>query len=77
MKNNLPPQVKKYFWGDDLEQLSWDSHKQYIIQTLLEKGDEQSISWLLQKIELSQIKHMLPQLKLEPKSQNFWQIYLS
>lgn len=72
MKNALPPQAKKYFWGDDLDQLNWDDHKQYIAQTLLNKGDTKSISWLLQTAGSEQIKNMLPQLKLEPKSKNFW-----
>lgn len=73
----LPSRVKKYFWGDNLDQLNWRQHKQYISQTLLDKGDVESISWLFNKIDLDQIKEMLPSLKLSPKSLNFWKLYLS
>ncbi len=74
---NLSPQIKKYFWGDDLEQLSWENHRQYIIQTLLEKGDRESISWLMTKASSKELLKTLPQIKLSPKSKNFWKIYLS
>jgi hypothetical protein len=77
MANTIPTQVKKFFWGDDLSQLSWQSHRQYIIQTLLNKGDEKSISWLLQKTGSKQLKNMLPKIKLDPKSANFWSLYFS
>ncbi len=76
MVDTIPSQAKKYFWGDDLSQLSWQKHKQYIVQTLLNKGDEKSVSWLLKKAGTTQIKNMMPHLKLEPKSQNFWSLYL-
>ena len=77
MVNSIPRQVKKYFWGDDLDQLNWTDHKQYIVQTLLNKGDEKAISWLLQKTDLNEIRQMISQLKLDAKSHNFWKTYLS
>lgn len=77
MANAIPPQVKKFFWGDDLSQLSWQNHRQYIIQTLLNKGDEESIAWLLQKIDSKQLRNMLSKIKLDSKSANFWRLYLS
>ena len=73
----LPPYVTKYFWGDDLSQLNWADHSKYITQTLLEKGDTPSIKWLFDLSKREQIKQLLPNLKLSPRSQNFWQIYLS
>lgn len=74
---NLNPQIKKYFWGDDLEQLNWEDHRQYIIQTLLEKGDRESISWLMTRASSKELLQTLPHIKLSPKSKNFWEIYLS
>ncbi len=75
-KQIFPDQVTKYFWGDDLSQLNWLHHKKYIIQTLLEKGDADSIAWLFQQSDKKEIKNMLPSLKLSQKSANFWNIYL-
>jgi hypothetical protein len=77
MTNNLPPQVTKYFWGDDLSQLNWQDHRRYITKTILEKGDSSSISWLFGKLNKKQILSQLSTLELSEKSRNFWQIYLS
>ncbi len=77
MVDTIPSQAKKYFWGDDLSQLNWQDHKKYIVQPLLNKGDEESISWILKRAGTAQIKKMMPQLKLDPKSENFWKVYLS
>lgn len=73
----IPPYVAKYFWGDNLKDLSWDEHKEYIVQTILEKGDRKSIAWLFSKLSKKKIKEDLPNLKLTPKSKNFWFIYLT
>jgi|GEM_PF-500885 len=73
----IPPEVKKYFWGDDLDTLSWETHQSYIEQTLLERGDQNAINWLFSHLSKAQIKSSFPRLKLSPKSANFWSIYLS
>ncbi|NCN87281.1 MAG: hypothetical protein COZ34_02290 [Candidatus Pacebacteria bacterium CG_4_10_14_3_um_filter_34_15] len=77
MKTSLPTNVTKYFWGDDLAQLSWEKHQKYIMQTLLEKGNQESISWLFSKMNKQNILKQILELKLSPKSKNFWKIYLS
>ncbi len=76
MSKTLPQQAKKYFWGDDLSQLRWPDHKQYIVQTLLNQGDKKSLSWLLKQANFREILKLLPSLRLDPKSRNFWEIYL-
>lgn len=73
----LPDYVKLYFWGDDLSDLSWEKHRNYIIQTLLEKGDVPSLHWLFARISKSEVKKLLPNLHLQPRSNHFWNIYLS
>jgi hypothetical protein len=73
----IPDEVKKYFWGDNLSDLSWPKHKQYITQTILEKGDRLSINWLFTVISRSEVKDLLPKLRLPVKSSNFWHTYLS
>ena len=77
MKVVLPTQVTAYFWGDNLEQLNWSDHRKYIIQTLLEKGDQTALKWLFKQVKKSELKQLLTTLKLNPKSSNYWQIYLS
>lgn len=77
MNISLPKFLTKFFWGDDLSQLNWQKHQDYIIQTLLEKGDRQATKWLLGKTDKKNLKKKLPSLKLSSKSNNFWSIYLS
>lgn len=77
MKPSLPPTITKYFWGDDLSQLSWEKNEKYITQTILEKGDHNAISWLLSHVDKSYLKKQLPHLKLSDKSTNFWSQYLA
>ena len=77
MNDQIPPQVTKYFWGDDLNELSWEKHRTYIIQTILEKGDRSAVEWLLNRADKYELAQILPSLKLGQLSANFWQIYLS
>lgn len=73
----LPKLIKKYFWGDSLQNLNWETHQDYISQTILEKGNETAVRWLLKKIDKKQLKNNLSHLKLDHKSKNFWSLYLA
>ena len=75
--NDLPQSVLKYFWGDKLEELSWEKHKNYISKTLLEKGDKEAVAWLLKKVDKDYLKDIVAIKKIDAKSENFWNIYLS
>jgi len=77
MQNTLPNFVTQHFWGDNLLDLSWEKNQKYIIQTLLERGNIDSLSWLFSKINKKEVKEQLPNLKLSSKSANFWKVYLS
>jgi len=73
----IPAVVKKYFWGDNLSDLSWPKHKKYIVQTLLERGNTSSLRWLFQHVTREEVRMMLSTLRLPKKSNNFWGVYLS
>lgn len=77
MKVSLPKFIHPYFWGDRLSELNFKAHRRYITQTILEKGDQQAVAWLLRIAGKTALKRTLPQLSLTPKSANFWQLYLS
>lgn len=77
MSLSIPATAKKYFWGDSLSELSWPKHKKYIVQTLLDKGNVSSLRWLFAHITQEEVKKMLPTMKLQKRSGNFWNIYLS
>lgn len=77
LTQQIPDYVAKYFWGDDLSQLDLQKNQKYIIETLLEKGDEKSLHWLLSHVDKHVITSYLPELKLSKKSENFWQYYFA
>lgn len=77
MDSSLPKYIYKYFWGDDLNQLNWKDHQKYIIKTILEKGDRQAASWLLDTAGKTMVRQQLDSLSLSPKSAQFWKLYLS
>jgi len=73
----LPEYITKYFWGDNLEELSLKNNYKYILQTILEKGDQIAVHWMFQNFSPNQIKKDIHTLKLSSKSTNFWNIYLA
>lgn len=78
MQNQFfPDYVAKYFWGDNLSELSMQEHADYISQTILDKGDIDAISWLFSHINKDVIRDKLSEYKLTPQSANFWSVYLS
>lgn len=72
----LPLFIETYFWGDNLQELDFEKHKTYIIQTILDRGDLKAVRWLFTQISKTEIKPLLPNLKLSKKSANFWSLYL-
>ncbi|HAU99443.1 MAG TPA: hypothetical protein DCW55_04430 [Candidatus Pacebacteria bacterium] len=73
---HIPDSVARYFWGDNLKDLSWVSHQKYMIETILENGDEHAVRWLFMKISKTSLLSLLPRLRLSAKSRNFWNFYL-
>jgi len=74
---SLPTFITRYFWGDNIKELDLVNHKKYIVQTLLERGDQQAITWLFSTIDRDTIQKLLKEIQLSKKSANFWHIYFS
>ncbi|PIZ65254.1 hypothetical protein COY14_02730 [Candidatus Roizmanbacteria bacterium CG_4_10_14_0_2_um_filter_36_9] len=75
--SSLPDFVSKYFWGDNLSELSLERNETYIIQTILNIGDQKAVSWLLSAIDKNKIKQRISLLKLTTPSSKFWNLFLS
>ena len=75
--SSIPDSVSKYFWGDNLSELSVEKNANYIIQTILNLGDQKAVKWLFSTFGEEMIKEKLSDLKLTPLSENFWNLYLS
>lgn len=71
----LPEFLKKYFWDVDFSKLDKEAYSQFIIERILEYGDEKAIKWMKKNFKLNEIKTVICQSKnLSLRSANFWQI---
>lgn len=77
ISTQLPEYLKRYFWGDDLTDLTLQRNSSYIIQVVLERGDNQALHWLFSTFSKQTIKNILPKMRLSKKSEVFWNVYLS
>lgn len=73
-RKDLPDYVKKYFWGDDLSELDWQKHEDYVAKTLLERGDIREVKWLLSRLGKRELKRRLKGYGLSKKSESFWRL---
>ncbi|KKS38261.1 MAG: hypothetical protein A3G49_02365 [Candidatus Sungbacteria bacterium RIFCSPLOWO2_12_FULL_41_11] len=71
----LPPFLHKYFWDVDFKKLDSKADGQYIIERILEYGDEKAVNWLKKNIERRFIVSVLKNCRsLSPQSANFWAV---
>jgi len=71
----LPQFLKKYFWDVDFSKLDKETYASFIIERILEEGDEKATRWMRDNFDLDQIKNVLYNSKnLTPRSANYWQL---
>ncbi len=71
----LPQFLKKYFWDVDFSKLNKEIHTSFIIERILEEGNEKATRWMRDNFDTAQIKNVLFNSKnLSPKSANYWQL---
>jgi len=69
----LPNFLKKYFWDVDFLELKKENHSRFIIERILEFGDQKAVKWMMKNFGLEEIKKVLRQSRnLSTKSANFW-----
>ena len=74
---NLPLFLKKYFWDVDFKTLDVKKHAVYIIERILEYGDEKAVIWLKKNMPIEIIRKTLINCRsLSPQSANLWAILL-
>jgi len=70
----LPKFLKKYFWDVNFSELSKENYSSFIIERILEYGDERAVKWMKKNFNISEIKNVICKSKnLSQKSANFWQ----
>ena len=77
-KIKLPDSVKKYFWDTEINKLDPSQKSLFVIQRLLDKGDKESVSWVLENYDKKTIKKAFTTLRdFSPKVGYFWKIFLN
>lgn len=73
----LPSEFKQYFWDIDFAKLNPAKHPKYVLERLLDYGDEKALAWMDKNFPVQQIIETVKKSRaLTHKSANFWtQIY--
>jgi len=76
-KTTLPVHAKKYFWDIDVEALDLSKKSLFVIQRLLDKGDSESVSWVLHNYDKKTIRKTFATLRdFSSKVGYFWKLFL-
>lgn len=65
------------FWDTDPDQMDLERHRAYIIERVLEHGDDEDARWLFRQYSRSVIAGVVQKSRrLSQKSKNYWSIIL-
>jgi len=75
---SLPNFLKKYFWDIEFSKLDKKNHTSFIVERVLEYGDERAIKWLFKYFKKSELKETLTKRQdISPLSANYWSLILN
>lgn len=75
---NASPAIKKYFWDTDFQTLDLREHKQFILERILEMGDDAAVAWMREHFTREDILDALEHSRrISQKSRNYWNFILS
>jgi hypothetical protein len=76
-KQTLPRFLKPYFWDTDHAKVNARRHAVYIIERVLEYGDDRAIRWLQKNYSPEQIARVVRTSRvLSPNTANLWGLLL-
>jgi hypothetical protein len=74
----LPESFSKYFWDIDFNNLEVEKSSVFVIERILEYGDEKAVRWMLKNFDSSQIKKILSKRRgFSGRSANYWSLILN
>lgn len=69
----LPKFLSKYFWDIDFKKLDAEKYPYYVIERILEYGDEKAVKWMMENFKKTQIKETLIKKRgISRKSAIYW-----
>ena len=73
----LPKFLKKYFWDTDFNKLDKKTYSVFIIERILEHGDQGAVKWLFKYFKKSDFREVLEKRRnTSPLSANYWALIL-
>jgi len=70
-----PQFLKKYFWDIDFTKFNVETHPKFVIERILEYGNDRAIVWMMKHFKKDEIIAVLTHLRgISPKSANFWAV---
>jgi len=72
------PLRRSLFWDADPAKIDLEENAQYVIERVLELGDEKEVEWMKKRYDKQRIKEALLRSRtLNDKSRNFWCLYFN
>lgn len=73
LNKTLPAFLSKYFWDINFKKLDSKKYPYYIIERILEYGDEKAVKWMMDNFKKTQIKETLIKKRgVSRKSAVYW-----
>lgn len=76
-KRTIPNSLRTYFWDTNTETLDPVKSAHFVIGRLLDKGNTEAATWVLDNYSRDDIERTFMTLRdFSPKTANFWSMYL-
>lgn len=72
----LPAELRALFWDADTGAVDLEAHARYVIERVLDHGDEAAVRWLLRHYPAETVQAVVARSRsLSPKTRGFWRLY--
>jgi hypothetical protein len=74
----LPENLHRYFWDHKPDDVDPSEHSAYIIERLLEHGNDEAVRWVIQTYPRNKVAEVvLNSKRISRKTGNFWADYFN
>ncbi len=77
--DRLPEMLHPLFWDTEFDQVSWQSHRDYVIRRVLSAGTWDAVCWLRGKLGDAALRQWIEQHEgrgLSSRQLRFWEVLL-
>lgn len=74
----LPPYLHRFFWDHPVAGIDEEKHSFFVIERLLEHGNDDAIRWVIKRYTEEKIINVVKKSRsLSAKTSNFWKNYFN